>query len=330
LDRNSITGNTLNYLLVYLSGKSMTQREEMAFANRDDGNVQLKINQIHLSNQHFDVYAISYTKSMLDSLKTTINQTASHPAVLATALLCSVKASFNETSGHPIILCVLFLLIFVHAYVVKSTFSSSKRDAHGKTFSKVYDAASLLSNPDSVLSRDGVEDSIITYETLYAGARKENGRSSTNDSIRSRAKKYQTLVNSFYDLVTDFYVFGWGQSFHFAPRKVGETFNESILRTEHYVALRTHIEPTSRVLDVGCGVGGPMRNIQQLTGADITGVTINQYQVRVGNKYCEQKHISDRCRIYQGDFQDLPSQFAAESFDAAYAIEATCHSPDRR
>ena len=73
-----------------------------------------------------------------------------------------------------------------------------------------------------------------------------------------------------------------------------------------------------------------MRNIQQFTGADITGVTINQYQVRVGNQYCEQKSIDDKCRILQGDFQDLPNQFTAESFDAAYAIEATCHSPNRR
>jgi sterol 24-C-methyltransferase len=120
------------------------------------------------------------------------------------------------------------------------------------------------------------------------------------------------------------------KSFHFAPRKKGETFNESIIRAEHYVALRTNIQPDSRVLDVGCGVGGPMLNIHQLTNADITGVTINQYQVRVANQYCEQKGISDKCRVLQGDFQNLHDLFEAETFDAAYAIEATCHSPDRR
>lgn len=75
-----------------------------------------------------------------------------------------------------------------------------------------------------------------------------------------------------------------------------------------------------------------MRNIHQFTGADITGVTINQYQVRVANQYCEQKGIANKCRAFQGDFQKLSEQFEteAESFDAAYAIEATCHSPDRR
>ena len=56
-----------------------------------------------------------------------------------------------------------------------------------------------------------------------------------------------------------------------------------------------------------------MRNIHQFTGADITGVTINQYQVRVANQYCEQKGIANKCRAFQGDFQKLSEQFEAEA-----------------
>eukprot|EP00957_Ditylum_brightwellii_P053028 4021015-Ditylum_brightwellii.AAC.1 len=72
-----------------------------------------------------------------------------------------------------------------------------------------------------------------------------------------------------------------------------------------------------------------MRNIQQFTGADITGVTINDYQVRVANQYCAQRGISDKCRVMQGDFQKLNEKFDENVYDAAYAIESTCHSPDR-
>lgn len=35
-----------------------------------------------------------------------------------------------------------------------------------------------------------------------------------------------------------------------------------------------------QVLDVGCGIGGPYRNIARFTGWDVTGITLNQYQVR--------------------------------------------------
>lgn len=104
---------------------------------------------------------------------------------------------------------------------------------------------------------------------------------------------------------------------------------ESIKRCEHFLALRAGFGKGDKVLDVGCGVGGPLRNIAQFSKASITGVTINEYQVKVGNKYCEQKGLGETCKLVQGDFQNLKTTFDAESYDAAYAIEATCHSPDR-
>ena len=38
------------------------------------------------------------------------------------------------------------------------------------------------------------------------------------------------MVNTFYDLATDFYEFGWGQCFHFAVQRRGETLNSAIAR----------------------------------------------------------------------------------------------------
>ena len=62
------------------------------------------------------------------------------------------------------------------------------------------------------------------------------------------------------------------------------------------MALKSGMDSTKKVLDVGCGVGGPMRNIAAFSGANITGVTINDYQVRVGNKYNVQKGLDKICR----------------------------------
>jgi sterol 24-C-methyltransferase len=87
------------------------------------------------------------------------------------------------------------------------------------------------------------------------------------------------------------------------------------------------MKPGMKALDVGCGVGGPMRNMAIFSGSQIKGVTINEYQVRIGNKYNERAGLADLCESIQGDFQNLP--FENDSFDCAYAIEATCHSPNR-
>jgi sterol 24-C-methyltransferase len=102
---------------------------------------------------------------------------------------------------------------------------------------------------------------------------------------------------------------------------------ESIKRLEHFLCLSLGLKKGMKALDVGCGVGGPMRNMAIFSGATIEGITINQYQVTVGNKYNAGKGLAELCHITKGDFQTLP--FPDSSFDRAYAIEATCHSPDR-
>jgi sterol 24-C-methyltransferase len=94
-----------------------------------------------------------------------------------------------------------------------------------------------------------------------------------------RNTAYTTLVNSYYELATSFYEWGWGQSFHFAYRLQGEDFHTSIRRHEYYLASQLSVKPEDSVLDVGCGIGGPMRNIAKFTGTKITGITLNEYQV---------------------------------------------------
>jgi len=147
-------------------------------------------------------------------------------------------------------------------------------------------------------------------------------------SVEVRNKEYKSLVNAYYDLATLFYEWGWGQSFHFAYRYKHESFAESIRRHEYYLASKLAVwSSKARILDVGCGIGGPMRNIARFTGVDVTGLTLNPYQVERGNELCREQHLDHLCRSVQGDFMAMP--FSENSFDAAYAIEATCHAPDR-
>ena len=244
------------------------------------------------------------------------------------------------------------------AYMVYSKRKGLDRDASGGTGAsfdgQLAAGVNMLSNKDSVLKRDGVEGSIDAYAALFEG---KTGKHSLNGlegdgqvtsaaSIEKRREGYRTMVNNFYDLVTDFYEYGWCQSFHFAPRYKGETFLESIKRAEYHLCSRLGMKPGVRALDVGCGVGGPMRNMAVFSGATIEGITINEYQVTVGNKYCETQGLKETAHLTRGDFQNLPGfhkdaahqlwegidyagQDWTRTFDVAYEIEATCHSPDK-
>jgi len=163
-----------------------------------------------------------------------------------------------------------------------------------------------------------VDDWIDTYNNLHDDSKA---------GVEGRNSAYATLVNAYYELATLFYEWGWGQSFHFAYQLKGETFKESIARHEWYLAGRLGVKPEDKVLDCGCGVGGPMRNIARFTNANITGITLSEYQVIRGNDLNKQQGLVGRALSVQGDFMKLP--FADNSFDGVYAIEATCHAPRR-
>lgn len=82
----------------------------------------------------------------------------------------------------------------------------------GKDYnSQIAGGMSLLNNTDHTLKKNEFADSIEDYENMFGGARKEIGKITTEDSIEIRKAKYATMVNHFYNLVTDFYEWGWCQ-----------------------------------------------------------------------------------------------------------------------
>jgi len=130
-----------------------------------------------------------------------------------------------------------------------------------------------------------------------------------------------------HDVATKMFECGWGTSFHFADRRRGETSLQSMARHEYFLAGRLGVNRGARIVECGCGVGGAARNIARFTGASVTGVTPNRFHVQRGNFLSAREGAEGLVEVMHGDIMRLP--FDDETFDAAYAIEFTCHSPDR-
>ncbi|KAJ8439785.1 hypothetical protein Cgig2_029045 [Carnegiea gigantea] len=140
-----------------------------------------------------------------------------------------------------------------------------------------------------------------------------------------KADKVPDFVDTFYNLVTDIYEWGWGQSFHFSPAVPGKSHREATRLHEEMAVDLINVGPGKKILDVGCGVGGPMRAIASHSRANVVGITINEYQVNRAKMHNKKAGLDGLCEVVCGNFLEMP--FSDNSFDGAYSIEATCHAP---
>ena len=177
------------------------------------------------------------------------------------------------------------------------------------------EAAADRSRAD-VAARPTKSKSVVDeYHSFHAG------------TVETRKANYTKMVNDYYDLVTDFYEYGWGQSFHFAPRHKGESFEASLVRHELYPRARARAAP---------GHEGARRRLRRRR-ADASDRSLlrrhhhRRQQQRLpdqrGSKHNEEARPRASVQLHESRLHEAAG--AGRSYDAVYAIEATCHAPDK-
>ena len=90
---------------------------------------------------------------------------------------------------------------------------------------------------------------------------------------------------------------------------------------------RLGIGAGDRVLDLGCGLGGPARFAAHSTGAQVTGIDLTEEFVTAGQVLTDMTGLVGQVDLVQGSILDLP--FAKASFDAAYMIHVGMNIADK-
>ncbi len=85
-----------------------------------------------------------------------------------------------------------------------------------------------------------------------------------------------------------------------------------------YLIEVTHMEPASRVLELGCGNGGMAEYVSDATGASVTGIDVIPEAIRQAQARTREK--KDRLAFQVADIARLP--FAPDSFDAVVSVDA--------
>jgi cyclopropane fatty-acyl-phospholipid synthase-like methyltransferase len=84
----------------------------------------------------------------------------------------------------------------------------------------------------------------------------------------------------------------------------------------------------SRLLDVGCGSGGPALRLAATKGTSVVGIDLLEEGIATATRLAEERGLHDRARFARVDAAArLP--FDDQSFDAVISIDVMCHLPNR-
>lgn len=88
------------------------------------------------------------------------------------------------------------------------------------------------------------------------------------------------------------------------------------LEATREVAELAEVENNSRVLDVGCGIGGPARTLASEFDCDVIGIDIVEEYCRAATLFTDRVGLTDKVRFQHGNALDLP--FEDEEFDVVW------------
>lgn len=129
-------------------------------------------------------------------------------------------------------------------------------------------------------------------------------------------------VRQFYNDNTDKFLEVYGEVIQaFRTNQVSDYLDYTIQSAE--------LADGQRILDAGCGVGGPATYFASRLQADINGVTISEYQAQKSKEVIASKQVKGTVSISQGDYHEIDLLFGENVFDRVLFLESFGHSPDQ-
>jgi cyclopropane-fatty-acyl-phospholipid synthase len=87
------------------------------------------------------------------------------------------------------------------------------------------------------------------------------------------------------------------------------TLDDAQLAKKRHLAAKLLIGPGDRVLDIGSGWGGLGLYLAEMTGANVTGVTLSTEQLQVSNARAAEKDLTRSAKFFLEDYRDIPGPF---------------------
>ena len=87
------------------------------------------------------------------------------------------------------------------------------------------------------------------------------------------------------------------------------TLDDAQVAKKRHLAAKLLMNPSKRVLDIGCGWGGLGLYLAKFTGGKVTGVTLSQEQLAIAKSRVAEQQLEDRVEFRMQDYRDIKEKF---------------------
>ena len=126
-------------------------------------------------------------------------------------------------------------------------------------------------------------------------------------------------VADYYDNWTDRYAAVGGELIEAFRTKT----DEDILQ---YYMKSAQLQDGQRIVDAGCGVGGPAGYFAEKLNVEIDAVTISEVQVAQSKANIAKRSLLGKVRVHKGDYHHLDSLFPPPQYDRVLFLESLGHA----
>ena len=163
----------------------------------------------------------------------------------------------------------------------------------------IADALAILMDQPEILPRWAKLQWWLRY--LVRHARQFNPRGRARDNV---ARHYD-LDGRLYSLFLDA-----DKQYSCAYFETPDTsLDDAQLAKKRHLAAKLLIGPGDRVLDIGSGWGGLSLYLAEMTGANVTGITLSTEQLEVSSARSAEKNLSRSAKFFLEDYRDVSGPF---------------------
>jgi tocopherol O-methyltransferase len=142
-------------------------------------------------------------------------------------------------------------------------------------------------------------------------------------------------IQEFYDASSGLWEEIWGEHMHHGYYGRGGTYRlnrrqaqiDLIEELLAWAEVDASYNPPSRILDLGCGIGGSSLYLAEKLGAQVTGISLSPVQIKRARERALNQGLANQVTFEVANALEMP--FADQSFDWVWSLESGEHMPDK-